>query len=119
MLAQDIIKNPEKPPNSNAARILKLKEELRITDENGEFFFQYPSNIKVAPDGSIFMYDRELLLRFDENGKFIHNFFKKGQGPGEINYLRDYVFKEGKLIIITSSPVKIMTFFLTASFLMM
>jgi len=110
--AQDIIENPEKPLNSNAGRILKLKEELRITDEGGEFFFQYPSNVKVAPDGSIFMSDQELLLRFDENGKFIHNFFKKGQGPGEINYLRDYVFKDGKLIIISSSPVKIMTFLL-------
>ncbi len=112
ILAQDIIENPEKPLNSKAGRILMLKEELRITDEGGEFFFQYPSNVKVAPDGSIFMSDREQLLRFDGNGTFIHNFFKKGQGPGEINYLRDYVFRDGKLIVITSSPVKIMTFYL-------
>ena len=110
--AQDIIENPEKPLNSDAGRILKLKEELRITDEGGEFFFRSPSNVKVAPDGSIFMYDRELLLRFEKNGKFIHNFFKKGQGPGEISYLSDYVFQDGKLIIITSSPVKIITFLL-------
>jgi len=108
--AQEIIENPEKPLNSKAGRFLKLNEELRITDEGGEFFFRYPSDIKVAPDGSIFMRDQDLLLRFDENGKFLHNYFKKGQGPGEINYLRDYVFEDGKLIIITSSPVKIVTF---------
>ena len=108
---QEIIENPEKPLNSNAGRILDLKGELRISDEGGEFFFRYPNNVKVAPDGSIFMADQDMLLRFDENGKFIHNFFKKGQGPGEINYLRDYIFKAGKLIVITSSPVKIVTFY--------
>ena len=117
LLAQDIIENPEKPLNSNAGRILKLKEELRITDDDGEFFFRYPSNVKVAPDGSIFMRDREMLLRFDENGKFIHNFFKKGQGPGEINNLRNYVFKDGELIVISSSPIKILTFFLNGELL--
>lgn len=115
--AQEIIENPDKPLSKKAGRVLKLKEELRITDEGGEFFFQYPNNVKVAPDGSIFMSDRELLLRFDENGKFIHNFFKKGQGPGEINYLRDYVFKDGKLIVITSSPVKIIEFSLNGELL--
>lgn len=115
--AQEIIENPDKSLSKKAGRVLKLKEELRIIDEGGEFFFRYPINVKVAPDGSIFMSDREMLLRFDENGKFIHNFFKKGQGPGEINNLRDYVFKDGKLIIITSNPVKIMTFFLNGELL--
>lgn len=108
--SQEIIENPGKPLSKNAGRILELKEELRITDKGGEFFFQFPNNIKVAPDGSIFIADQDLLMRFDENGKFIHNFFKKGQGPGEINYLRDYLFEDGKLTIITSSPVKIVTF---------
>lgn len=115
--AQQIIENPERPLSKNAGRILKLKEELRITDVGGEFFFQYPNNIKVAPDGSIFIADQELLMRFDESGKFIHNFFKKGQGPGEISYLRDYVFDDGNLLVITSSPVKIITFDLNGELL--
>ena len=117
MLAQDIIENPERPDNPQAGRILKLEEELRITDEGGEFFFQYPNNIKLAPDGSIFIADQEMLLRLDKNGKFIHNFFKKGQGPGEISYLRDYVFKDRELVVITSSPVKIITFNLNGELL--
>jgi hypothetical protein len=108
--AQEIIENPEKPMNKNAGRVLELKEELRITDKGGEFFFQFPNNIKVASDGSIFITDRDLLMRFDEQGTFLHNYFKKGQGPGEINYLRDYVFDDGKVIAITSSPLKFVTF---------
>ena len=30
--AQEVIENPEKPLNKDAGRVLKLEEELRITD---------------------------------------------------------------------------------------
>ena len=108
--AQEIIENPKNPTNPNAGRILKIQEVLRITDEGGEFFFQYPTNVQVAPDGTIFLYDREQLLRFDENGKFIHNFYIKGQGPGELNIVRGYTFKDGTLIVINRNPSKIVWF---------
>ena len=107
---QEIIENPKKPTNPNAGRILKIQEELRITDEGGEFYFVGPRYIKVAPDGTIFVYDREQLLRFDENGKFIHNFFIKGQGPGELNYVRNYTFQDGKLIVFNANPYKMVWF---------
>lgn len=110
MYTQEIIENPEKPTNPNAGRILNIQEVLRITDEGGEFFFQYPTNVKVAPDGTIFIYDREQLLRFDENGEFIHNFFVKGQGPGELNYVRNYAFQDGKLTVFNANPYKIVWF---------
>lgn len=110
MYAQEVIENPEKPTNPNAGRILNIQEVLRITDEGGEFYFVGPRYIKVAPDGSIFLYDREQLLRFDENGKFIHNFFIKGQGPGELNYVRNYAFKDGKLIVFNANPDKMVWF---------
>lgn len=107
---QEIIENPEKPANPNAGRILNIQEVLRITDEGGEFYFVGPRYIKVAPDGTIFLYDREQLLRFDENGKFIHNFFIKGQGPGELNYVRNYAFQDGKLIVFNANPYKMVWF---------
>jgi len=108
--AQETIKNPAKPTNPEAGRILKLQQELNITDEGGEFFFQFPGNLKVAPDGSIFIEDRDLLLRFSKNGKFLHNYFKKGKGPGEMNFELDYAFQDEKLIAISSNPMKIITF---------
>ncbi len=110
IFSQDIIENPEKPLNEAAGRILQLKEVLRISDEGGEFYFKGPGNIKVAPDGSIFMYDREQLLRFDENGKFIHNYFKKGQGPGELNYVSNYVILKDQMIVHGTSPSKLIYF---------
>ena len=117
--AQEIIENPKNPTNPNAGRILKIQEVLRITDEGGEFFFQYPTNVQVAPDGTIFLYDREQLLRFDENGKFIHNFYIKGQGPGELNIVRGYTFKDGTLIVINRILLKLSGLILGAKFLRM
>jgi len=83
---------------------------MRVTDEGGDFFFQYPNNVKVAPDGSIFLEDRDLMLRFDKDGSFLHNFIKKGQGPGEMIYLRDYAFHDGKLFVIGSNPDKFLIY---------
>lgn len=108
--SQLVIENPEDPSNPEAGRTLEIQEVLRITDEGGQFFFQYPRDIKVGPDGSIFIYDQEQLLRFDEKGKFIHNYFKKGQGPGELNFIRNYGFKDNKIVVLNTNPYKLVWF---------
>ena len=108
--SQEIIKNSGKPLNKDAGRILQLDEVLRISDEGGDFYFKSPRILKVAPDGSLFIYDQEQLLRFDERGNFIYNYFKKGQGPGEIEYLSNYVVLEDVLIIHSRSPNKLIYF---------
>jgi hypothetical protein len=108
--SQRLIENPAKPQNSNAGRTLELKEELQITDESGDFFFQSPRDIKVAPDGSLFISDRESLIRLDADGNFIHDYYKKGQGPGELNYLRDLMIEDDALIIFSGSPNKLVWF---------
>ena len=82
--SQEIIQNPEKPLSSNAGRILEVEEMFRITDESGEFFFTRPSGLQIADDGSIFLTDESQLLKFNSDGKYLKNLFKKGQGPGEI-----------------------------------
>ena len=110
ILSQAIIENPSKPLSKNAGRVVELKEEIRIRDEGGEFYFEYPRNLKIAPDGSLFVEDRDQLLQFDQSGKFIHNFFKKGQGPGEFNFISDYCFHEPFIIVHGTDPYKIVWF---------
>ena len=105
--AQEIIENPEKPLNPSAGRALKIEEVFRITDESGEFYFKYPGNLKVSPDGTIFISDENQFLKFDENGNFKQNFFKKGQGPGEFTYIGNYCIKDEKIIIHNSTPNKL------------
>ena len=96
-----IIENPAKPLARDAGRVLRLAEEWRVTDEGGKFFFQYPYNLQVADDGSIFLADRKELLKFSPDGKFLRNLYKAGQGPGEIGddftyyvHGRDLFFQE-------------------------
>lgn len=96
---QKTVENPEKPPATNAGRILRLREIWRITDESGEFYFRYPYRLNVAADGSLFLADRDELLKFSADGKFLKNLFKKGQGPGEIGNSFNYLFAGDELYV--------------------
>jgi hypothetical protein len=75
MLAQDVIENPGKPLSQNTGRVLKLEEEFRITDDDGDFFFKSPWEIKVDRNGFIYVREKDKLFKFDKEGKFI----KKGR----------------------------------------
>jgi len=88
--SQEIIENPDKPLNSNAGRILKLEEVLRITDEGGEFFFKRPSLLQIADDG------------------FVKNLFKQGQGPGEIQRFTRYTLRNKDMFVYDSGNSKIL-----------
>ena len=105
--SQEVIENTENPLNPNAGRVLKIEEVFRISDESGEFYFKYPGNLKVSPDGTIFISDQNQFLKFDDNGNFKQNFFKKGQGPGEFTYIGNYCLKDEKIIIHNSTPNKL------------
>lgn len=115
--AQEIIENPKKPLSKNAGRVVELKEVMRIDDIGGDYYFQYPRNIKVAPDGSLFIVDREQLIHFDHNGKFIRNYFKNGQGPGEMQAISDYFFADNSLIVHDRRLQKILRFDFNGEFI--
>ncbi len=115
--AQEIIENPEKPLSKNAGRIVELKEVMRIDDMGGDYYFQSPRNIKVAPDGSLFVVDKEQLIHFDPNGKFIRNYFKNGEGPGEMQAISDYLFADNTLIVHDRRLRKILRFDFNGEFI--
>jgi DNA-binding beta-propeller fold protein YncE len=58
---------------------------------NGPDTFNGPSDILVAPDGSIFVADghggetNARIVKFSRDGKFIKSWGKKGTGPGEFD----------------------------------
>jgi hypothetical protein len=108
--AQEIVKNPDKPANPTSGRILHLREIVRLTDESGEFFFKYPRFVKTSPDGSNFILDSNQLIRLDARGKFLGNYFKKGQGPGELNFVDNIDFDGDAVVIHSSNPEKLVWF---------
>jgi hypothetical protein len=105
------IENTEKPKAPDAGRVIVPKEVLTITDESGEFFFKYPRGLKIGPEGSIIFTDGEQVLRFDKDGKLVRNYFKKGQGPGEMTQVDSYeLFRDGRLAIHSYNPSKMIWF---------
>ena len=96
---QEIIDNPEKPLSENSGRVVKLKEMMQISDVGDKFYFRFPRNLRVSPDGFIFIEDVEQFLQFNPDGKYLHNFFVKGQGPGEMQSVGN-CFINGENIIV-------------------
>lgn len=82
--AQQVVENSDKPLSKNAGRVLPIQPVFRISDEGGAFFFKGIWLLRVAPNGEIYIFDQDQLLRFASDGKFIKNILKKGQGPGEV-----------------------------------
>ena len=109
-MSQDIIENTKKPLSKKAGRLVDLKEVLSIHDEGDAYYFKYPSILRIAPDGSIFVLDwrSNQLLQFDTNGKFLRNFFKKGQGPGELSLISYFCFEGNNIIIYDGRLQKIL-----------
>lgn len=102
------IANPKNPLNQNAGRIVTLEEIMRINDKHEGYFFQFPNNFKVTADGSLFFKDKNQFLKFDKDGKFIGNFFRYGQGPGELQFIENYILQDDRIIIFDRPLSKIM-----------
>jgi len=106
-----VIENPARPKAANAGRVIVPEEALAISDVGtNEYFFKMPGLLRPAPDGSLALRDEGQILLFDPAGKFIHNFFKKGQGPGEMSYAGALLPTEKSLIVHSAFPGKLIFF---------
>jgi len=80
-----VVKNPDNPLYSGD--VFNIEEELAIggADANGEFMFSRIA-LDVDDKGNLYVLEtKDVEIRvFDENGKHIFSFGKKGQGPGEM-----------------------------------
>ena len=61
--SQEVIENTENPQNPNVGRVLKIEEVFCIFDESGKFYVKYPGNLKVSPNGTIFISNEYQLKR--------------------------------------------------------
>lgn len=105
-----IVENPARPTSPDAGRVVKIAEEWRITDEGAAFFLDRPHSIQPAGDGSIFLVDRDQILRFSAEGKFLKNILRLGQGPGEVTPqrggARPYLLVQGYDLYISDTASK-------------
>jgi hypothetical protein len=116
-LAQTIVENPAKPKRANAGRVVVPEEVLAISDEGtNDYYFKWPRGLNTAPDGSLFLLDESQVLQFDKDGKFGRNFFKKGQGPGEVNNVGACLATEKNVIVHSPYPNKLVFFDLAGQY---
>ena len=59
--------------------------------DSEDFFFKNPDNIKISADGSIFLSDENEILKFTPDGRFLLNYYKSGQGPGEATSVSAFI----------------------------
>jgi hypothetical protein len=117
MLSAQVVENPAKPKAANAGRVIVPEEVLAISDEGtSDYYFKWPHGIKTGPDGSLFLLDESQVLRFDKNGKFLQNLFKKGQGPGEVNNVGACLPAVKNFIIHSPYPNKLVFFDLAGKY---
>lgn len=109
--SQTIIENPATPLAENAGRVVTPTEVLAISDEGtSDYYFKWPREVRIAPDGSLLVIDEGQALHFDKDGGFIRNLFKKGQGPGEMQFALASL-GTGKTVVVHGGPGnKLITF---------
>ncbi len=112
-----VVENPAKPKAKNAGRVVVPEEVLAISDEGtSDYYFKWPRGLKTAPDGSLFLLDESQVLRFNKDGKFLQNLFKKGQGPGEVNNVGACLPAAKNFIIHSPYPNKLVFFDLAGKY---
>ena len=115
--SQEIIKNPARPENSSAGRIVRLKEILRINDNEQDPFFRYPSSLSVGSDDGVYVYNNRQIYKFDAQGKLVFKVVGEGQGPGEASMAIRYILTPDGLLVLSFGPPKIMKYSLQGEFL--
>jgi hypothetical protein len=115
LAGQKVFVNPAKPEAKNAGRTVALEEIVTVRDGGEAFYFEWPRHIQAAPDGSFFLFCQNQLLQFDASGRFLRNYYKQGQGPGEMQYAASYGF-DGRTLVAFSFP-KVLRFELDGRYL--
>jgi hypothetical protein len=117
VLFAQVVENPAKPKAANAGRVVVPEEVLTISDEGtSDYYFKWPRGLRTAPDGSLLLIDENQVLQFGKDGTFKRNFFKKGQGPGEVNYVSACLPADKNVIIHSPYPNKLVFFDLAGKY---
>lgn len=84
---------------------------------DGPDTFNRPSDVLVAPNGSIFVADghggdtNARIVKFDRDGKFIKSWGRKGSGPGEFDTPHGLVLDpQGRLLVADRGNSRIQVF---------
>lgn len=111
--ASAVVDNPAKPESAlkgkKIGRVVECIEEFRISDIGDKFFLKKPSQIRIAPDGSILVkdHDQTQVFKFDKKGKFLSGLLKMGKGPGELANVAGFFLDGDEFFVNSFMPTKV------------
>ncbi len=86
---------------------LELVRKIGDVDTEDEHFaFNFPSDVAVGKDGSIYILDaaNTRIQKFDPDGKYLASIGRKGQGPGEFMMPDTIGFDKDGNLVVADSP---------------
>lgn len=99
----DII-NPDSP--------LKGEWDLRLQkvweiDRAGQNVFLQPDRLRAGDDGTLYVHDgmNRTNYIFDQDGRFMKLFGKKGQGPGEVQDQKSFFLVGQKVVVVDTAKL--------------
>ena len=95
---------------ADKTKVVVLEESWRIVDQPGTFYFSSPEPPQIDERGFVWVADENQLLLFSPQGGFIRNFFKKGQGPGELTDLAGFIPESDRVLVFSRNPNKMIAF---------
>jgi len=60
--SQDLVRNPAKPLNPQAGRVLKLEPMFEISDASGDFYFKYPQQFQLDGRGFLHILEGDFIF---------------------------------------------------------
>lgn len=86
-----------------------LEEEFVIDTEGEDLAglgMDYIELFDVDPEGNVYVYSGEQLLKFDNKGDYVRTFGRKGQGPGEFLSIPTLRIIAGKISVFDEQNAK-------------
>jgi len=96
---------PEKPLHPNPGRALQLEEVLRIKGEGPKYYFEGVARVEIDREGCLYLSDAwgssrpSHLLKFAPDGRFLKEFFRPGEGPGEIQSYFQFALTDSDVLL--------------------
>ncbi len=108
-----VIKNPKEPMHGED--VFVLEEELSIGDVEGKDEQMFTNIFDVAVDDDENTYILDLNQRqirvFDQDGIYLRNIGKRGQGPGEFRYPMQIIISPNQEFVICDPMVRRLFFY--------
>jgi len=101
----EVVKNPKKPIHADV--VFSLKEDLSIGEKERKEknMFYLLTDMEADSSGNIYVLDSEdaNIKVYDQKGRFLRVFSRKGQGPGQLSNPIDIYIDDKDLIYVCDS----------------